>query len=51
MFNIITTNAVKVLNYKLCGYLWQRLDALSSHLDDGLRGARGGGADVFHDET
>lgn len=22
-------------------YLWQRLDALSSHLDDGLRGAGG----------
>ena len=28
-------------------YLWQRLDALSSHLNDGLRGAGSGGADVF----
>lgn len=29
-------------------YLRQRLDALSSHLDDGLRGAGSGGADVFY---
>lgn len=32
-------------------YLWQRLDALSSHLDNGLRGAGGWGAHVFHDES
>lgn len=32
-------------------YLWQGLDALSSHLDDGLRGAGGGGADIFHDQS
>lgn len=32
-------------------YLWQRLDALSSHLDDSLRRAGGRGADIFYDQS
>lgn len=42
------TKKTKPLMHLNVNYLRQRLNALSSHLDDGLRGAGGGGADVFY---
>lgn len=48
--------ADKYLGFRRCNwtrliYLWQRLDALSSHLDNGLRWAGGRGAHIFHDQS
>lgn len=47
-----TKNKQNASTDKNCfNYLWQRLDALSSHFDDSLRGAGCGGANIFYNQS